>query len=142
MNKLYVFNSILTIDQKTETNWILSLDKHHIYFPFFEISSPRYLYNESRINLKNLFSQDKIRFIEEIMISFIDVQNPFLIEYINTLQSPLFDMDKDMFVLCSTILTSKIESTLFWNKFNYEISFTKPDIQTAIIDYCIQKSVV
>jgi len=142
MSKLYLFNSILTTDQKTDTNWILSLDKYHIHFPFFEISSPRYLHNEARINIKNLFTKDSIKFIEEIIISFIDIQNPFLIEYIDSLQLPVFDLDKDIFILCSTILTSKIDSRLFWNKFNYEISFTKPDIQTAIIDYCIQKSTI
>lgn len=139
MNKLYVFNNILTVDQDTETNWVLSSDKHHIRFPFFEISSPRYLYNETRIHLKNLFKQDEIKFIEEIIVSFIDIQNPFLMEYISSLESTTFDLDKDLFILCSTILTSKIDSILFWNKFDYEINIIKPDIQMSIIDYCIQR---
>lgn len=142
MNKVYVFNNILTIDTKTETNWVLSSDKYHIHFPVFEILYPRYLYNETRINIKNLFKKDSIQFIEEIMVSFIDIQNEFLLEYIKELKSEIFDLDKDIFLLSSIILTDKIESTQFWNKFNYEISLTKPDIQTTIIDYCIQKSII
>lgn len=141
-SKIYVFNSVLTIDERTQTNWILSTDKHHIHFPFFEIYSPRYLYNETRINLKNLFKSDMIQFVEEIILSFIDIQNELLITYIESLNSPIFDIHKDIFILCSTILTEKLDSGLFWNNFNYEIDLTKPDIQTAIIDYCVQKSIV
>lgn len=141
MNKIYVFNSILTIDERTQTNWILSSDKHHIHFPFFEINHPRHLHNETRINLKNLFKSDTIKFIEEIIISFIDIQNQFLLDYIESLHSNIFNLNNDVFILCSTILTEKIESSLFWNKFSYEINLTKPDLQTAIIDYCIQRSI-
>lgn len=142
MNKLYVFNNILTVDTETETNWVLSSDKYHIYFPFFEITCPRHLYNETRINIKNLFEKDSIKFIEEIIVSFIDIQNEFLLTYIEELKSEIFDLEKDIFLLCSVILANKIETTQFWNKFNYEINFTKPDIQTTIIDYCLQKSLV
>lgn len=141
MNKIYVFNNIITIDDKSNTNWVLSLDQSKIYFPFFEISSPRYIYNETRFNIKNLFKINTIKFIEEIIVSFIDIQNEFLLEYISQLNNSKFNLDQDIFILSSTILTSKTDSILYWNKFNYEFNLNKSDIQTTIIDYCIQRSI-
>lgn len=140
MSKIYVFNTLLTSEENT--NYILSTDKHKIYFPFFEISSPRYLYNETRINIKNLFRTDTIKFIEEIIVSFIDIQNEFLLEYISKLGFTKVDIEQDIFLLSSTILASKVDSELFWNKFDYQIRLDKPDIQTTIIDYCIQRTIL
>ena len=141
MNKIYTFNVILTYDQKTQTNYILSSHKDEIYFPFFEISNTRYLFNETRTNIKNLFHLNTIRFIEEIIVSYIDIQNEFLLDYITQLDSKQFNLDNDVFVLCSTILTSRFDSVLSWNKFNYELNLQKPDIKTAVIDFCIQRSI-
>lgn len=142
MSNLYVFNSIVTFDEKTKNNYVLSLNNNKIELPFFQITTPRYLYNETRFNIKNLFKSDTIRFIEEIIISFMDVQNELLIEYVSQLNSNIFDTDNDLFILSSVILAEKIETTLYWNQFDYEINLQKPDIQSSIIDYSIQRSIV
>lgn len=140
-NKTYVFNIVLTYDQRTQTNYILSSKKDEIYFPFFEINNTRYLFNETRSNIKNLFHLNTIKFIEEIIVSYVDIQNEFLFDYIEQLETTQFDLNNDIFILCSTILSGKFNSILYWNKFNYELNLQKPDIKTTLIDFCIQRSI-
>lgn len=140
MNKVYVYNSIITTDHQSKQNYILSSSNDNIVFPRFEIESSRFLHNEIKCKIKNLFKTNTIRFIEEIIISFIDIQNELLIKYIDT--SGLKSDHDDIFLLSSIILSSKIDSHLYWKNFNYEINFQSEDIVTTLIDYCLQKSLI
>lgn len=140
MSKIYVFNTIITSDLQNQKSYILSSSKDRILFPYFEIHSPRYLFNEIRCNIKNLFKQDSIRFIEEIIISFTEIQNELIISYVENLQDSTFDLNNDMFILASVILSEKLQSALTWTNFNYTIDIENPDIIESIIDYSLQKS--
>jgi hypothetical protein len=140
MSKIYVFNSIITNDLKDKKSYILSASKDKIVFPYFEIQSPRYLFNEIRCNIKNLFKPDSIRFIEEIIISFTEIQNELIINYVENLQDSTFDLNNDIFILSSTILSEKLTTPLVWTHFNYTIDIENPNVVDSIIDYSLQKS--
>lgn len=137
MNNVYVFNSIITIDHQTQKNYILSSSNTEINFPYFQIESPRYLHNEIKCKVKNFFKTNTIRFIEEIIISFLDIQNEHLIQYAEKTISPTND---DIILLCSIILSDKLNTNLYWQNFNYQINLKNEDLVTTIIDYCLQKS--
>jgi len=141
-NKIYVFNTIVTHDLSDNT-YVLSSLKDKIELPYFEIISPRYMLNEIRSNIKNLFTTNTIRFLEEIIVSFTELQNEIVLSYIEqNYNSNIFNLDKDICIITGTILAEKIPSNLYWHKFEHSINLDNPDITQTVVDYCIQKSLV
>lgn len=141
-NKIYVFNTIITHDLSNRT-YVLSSSKDKIELPFFEIISPRYMLNEIRSNIKNLFKINTIRFLEEIIISFTEIQNEIILAYIEkNYDLDTFDIDNNIFVIAGTILSEKLPSNLMWHTFDHSVNLEKPNITETVIDYCIQKSLI
>lgn len=142
MNKIYSTNIIVSSDTDSQKNYVLSNSNKEIIFPFFEITSPRFLFNEIRSNVRSLFSLESIKFIEEIILSFTEVQNEYLIKYIESLKLELFDTDNDIQILSCIILAEKIDSSIYWHPFKYDSTLQQADLKMSLIDYCIQKSIL
>jgi hypothetical protein len=140
--KLYAFFNIISSDINKKENYILSTDKNKIILPYSEISTPRVMMNEIKYNIKNMFDTGIIKFIEEVIISYIDIQNEILLEYVTKLDNNHFDLDKDLFLSCGIIMNKKSTSKLFWTKFEYSLDEKIDNVTFALIDTTIQKSLL
>ena len=140
--KLYTFFNIISSDINKNENYILSTDKNNIVLPYSEISTPRVMINEIKYNVKNMFDTGMVNFIEEVIISYIDIQNDMLLEYVTKLDNNNFNLDQDLFLLCGVITNKKSTSKLFWTKFDYALDEKINNPIFALIDTTIQKSLL
>lgn len=139
MSDIYVFNCILTSDHQNKTTSILSSDNTEIILPVFKIDNPRFIYNQIRYDTKNLFVSKK-RIPEEIIVSYIEVENNFLIDYIERVKKYTIDLNKDIVVLSSIILGFKDETNLFWKKYDFSFDTKNEHPLKALVDYTIQRT--
>lgn len=139
MSDIYVINCILTSDQNSKSTYILSDNQTDIILPFFRIENPRFIYNQIRYDIKNLFVS-KQRLPEEILVSFIEVENDFLIEYVEKNKQYPIDLNKDIVVLCGIILGFKDDSKLHWKKYEFNLDTKNSNPLQSIVDHTIQKS--
>jgi hypothetical protein len=140
--KLYAFFNIISSDINKNENYILSTDKNNIVLPYSEISTPRVMINEIKYNVKNMFDTGIVKFIEEVIISYIDIQNDILLEYVKKIDNNIFDLDNDLFLLCGVITNKKSTSKLFWTKFDYTLDEKIDNPIFALIDTTVQKSIL
>jgi hypothetical protein len=141
--KLYTFYTIISSDINKQENYILSAKKNEIVLPYSEIMIPRVMMNEVKYNVKNMFDTGIISFIEEIIISYIDIQNEMLLEYVEkNVNNAEVDPNENLFVLCGMIMNKKSTSKLFWNKFTYSLDQKMNNPIFALIDMTIQKSLL
>ena len=140
--KLYTYYTIISSDINKQENYILSAKKNSIILPYSEIMIPRVMMNEIKYNVKNMFETGIISFIEEIIISYIDIQNEMLIEYVEKTNNTEVNPNENLFVLCGIIMNKKSTSKLFWNKFTYYLDQKINDPMFALIDMTIQKSLL
>lgn len=144
-NKIFVFNSIISIDSITKNCCVLSTQKNKITLPVFEIEQPRHLQNEIRYNTKNLFSTDLIKTIEQIIISDLEIQNELLYNYIieeyndNNIK---YNLDKDIFLCSSIIIGNKLNNKLYWCEFNHLKDIKNMTAVESLINYLLGKSIV
>lgn len=143
MSNLISSNCILCFDHKTKNTCILSTtEKDKIIFPTFRIESAKYFYNENRYLIKNLFSDENLKLVEDIVVSTIDVQNELYIQYLNELKTNIYDEDHDIVILNVVILAEKYASNLFWRKYDHVIDIQNKDIFGLLIDYILQRTVL
>jgi hypothetical protein len=140
MSNIYVFNCILTSDNNENTTYILSSDNSSINLPYFQIEHPRFLYNQIRYEIKNFFISKK-RIPEEIIVSYLDPENQFLLDHIQETNVYPIDINKDFVLLSSVILGFKDETSLFWKKhdFHFDLKKTNSSIK-LLIDYVVQRN--
>lgn len=118
MSKIVVFNFILAPDIYADKILLASLDKENILIPTTNIENPKFLYNEIRYNIKNLFLENSIRFLEEIRISFMDIQNYLLLDMLDmeyNKEKYTNINDDDIIILSGIVLHEK----LFSDKINW-----------------------
>jgi hypothetical protein len=139
---LYTFYTIISSDINKNENYILSTDKKDIILPYSQITTPRVMINEIKYNIKNMFDSGIIKFIEEIIVSYIDIQNEILLEYVQKLTDNTFNIDNDLFLSCGVIMNKKSTSKLFWTKFDYSLDEKMKDPTYSLIDITIQKSLL
>lgn len=145
MNNLYGIYCILSIDHNKKENLIISTNDDTIAFPIFKIEHPRLLYNELRYNLQNILLKQayNAEAIRKISFCHIELQNEIVLKYIESNYSEKYDLDKDMFVLCATIIEEPYNLNLFqWKKFKFAKSLLDMDLVTSIIDFTIEKSIL
>ena len=140
--KLYTFFNIISSDINKNENYILSTDKNKIVLPYSELTTPRVMINEIKYNIKNMFDTGIIKFIEEVIISYIDIQNDILLEYVESLNNNEFDINNDLFLICGVITNKKSTSKFFWTKFDYSLDEKMKDPVFALLDTTIQKSIL
>jgi len=132
MSRVFVTSCILTSDLNTDVSYVLSEHNEKLKLPTFQVVAPRLLMNEIRYNVFHMFEPASFSFMEEIMLSRLEIQNEFLLSYISDLKDNRYDMDQDMFILNGLILSKKEtqrNTNLCWKSFSYD----SPDITNSPI---------
>jgi len=147
MSNIVCCYAILSADNQNNKVYIASSEKNKIKLPFSKIETPKFLYNEIRLYIKNLFANDAIKFYEEIIISFMDIQNYLLMNIVtNEKELYNFDTDSDIVLLCGIILHQKLPSNQF-----YWVELDKPSapdfLQTMtdhsrLVQYILDKMII
>lgn len=140
--KLYTVYSIITADTKKKQNYVLSTESKNIVLPICEMTNARTLHNEIRYNVKKMFDTDIIRFIEEILVSYTEIQSEPTIKYIEEINADqTYDMNNSLFVLCGIVMEKKQSKMFKWKKYEFSQD-TMHNPLFSIIDYTIQKSMI
>jgi len=115
MSNIFVINCLITADRQSNKIYIASSNKDEIVFPLLKIENPKFLYNEIRYNIKNMFVQNAIKFLEEIIISFFDIQNYHVLELLEEQKNKYEIENTNIILLCGVVLHEKILSeNLYW----------------------------
>lgn len=115
MSNILVINCLITADRQSNKIYIASSSKDETIFPTLKIENPKFLYNEIRYNIKNMFVQNSIKFLEEIIISFFDIQNYHVLQLLEEQKDKYETDDTDIVLLCGVVLHGKILSeNLYW----------------------------
>lgn len=145
MSNVYCVSCILSVDHKRKENLIISTQKDSIVFPIFPIQYPKLLWNELRYHISELFFYDNYNkdIIKNITFSYSGIQNDLILQYIESLNNPTYNIDNDIFVLSSVIFEEPYETkSYYWNKFRFVKSFQDMDIFNSIIDFIVQQSII
>ena len=140
MSRIFVTSCILTSDLNTDVAYVLSEQNEKLRLPTFQVVAPRLLMNEIRYNVFHMFEPASFSFMEEIMLSRLEIQNEFLLSYISDLKDNRYDMDQDMFILNGLILSKKEtqrNTNLCWKSFSYD----SPDITDSPIMAILDMSI-
>jgi hypothetical protein len=144
--KIHAIYCVFTSDKTKKENLIISENKDDIFFPIKEIEHPRYLHNEMHYNFQSLFKKTTYNpeILKNINFSHVDIQNDLIYKYLQEKQiENLFDIQKDLFLLCCAIVETKYElDSCFWKNFKFVKSFTDMDIISSIVDFAIEKSIL
>ena len=140
MSRVFVTSCILTSDLNTDVSYVLSEQNEKLRLPTFQVVAPRLLMNEIRYNVFHMFEPASFSFMEEIILSRLEIQNEFLLSYISNLKDNRYDMDQDMFILNGLILSKKEtqrNTNLCWKSFSYD----SPDITDSPIMAILDMSI-
>lgn len=142
---LNVLYGLLSVDLDQKSSYALSTKSDCLAFPILKIASARYCYNECRYNFKKFFIDNSNEFIEFISYSFFDIQNPFVLSYLENInvqqEKPLYDLDNELFILCGAIIEKKItKKDFYWTPFDYSIETISQNLYYPIIDQIIKRS--
>ena len=140
MSRVFVTSCILTSDLNTDVSYVLSEQNEKLRLPTFQVVAPRLLMNEIRYNVFHMFEPASFSFMEEIVLSHLEIQNVFLLSYISNLKDNRYDMDQDIFILNGLILSKKEtqrNTNLCWKSFSYD----SPDITDSPIMAILDMSI-
>ena len=140
MSRVFVTSCILTSDLNTDVSYVLSEQNEKLRLPTFQVVAPRLLMNEIRYNVFHMFEPASFSFMEEIILSRLEIQNEFLLSYISNLKDNRYDMDQDIFILNGLILSKKEtqrNTSLCWKSFSYD----SPDITDSPIMAILDMSI-
>ena len=140
MSRVFVTSCILTSDLNTDVSYVLSEQNEKLRLPTFQVVAPRLLMNEIRYNVFHMFEPASFSFMEEIILSRLEIQNEFLLSYISNLKDNRYDMDQDIFILNGVILSKKEtqrNTNLCWKSFSYD----SPDITDSPIMAILDMSI-
>lgn len=133
-----VFNIIITYDKKSSSTMILSLDKKKIVLPYFNISNPYMIRSEIRYLTKSLFDDPKLSYPELVEVSYLDIQNSFLIEYVESEKKIYeYEQENDLCIYSGIVLSEKNKSSLFWLPIN-QLKKEKIEPIDVLIDFTIK----
>ena len=140
MSRVFVTSCILTSDLNTDVSYVLSEDNEKLRLPTFQVVAPRLLMNEIRYNVFHMFEPASFSFMEEIILSRLEIQNEFLLSYISNLKDNRYDINQDIFILNGLILSKKEtqrNTNLCWKSFSYD----SPDITDSPIMAILDMSI-
>ena len=140
--KLYAVYCIITADISKKQNYVLSTKENEIQLPVFELHNAQTIHNEIRYYAKKMFDDNMIQFIEEVLVSYTDIQSDLVLKYIHELNKDnSFDLADSLFLLCGIVIEKKNCKNAYWNKYDFtDNSFANPLF--SIIDRTIQKSLL
>lgn len=137
--KIKIFNFVLTYDQSSSKTVILSTDSDNIILPYFIIENPKSLHQEIRYLTKKLFSDPTVKYIEMIDISFLDVHNEFLIDYVKSIENYDYNENEDLCLFCGIIMNEKHMTHLHWLPISKNIDTSiKNNTIDLLIDHTIK----
>lgn len=143
MSQILSSSCILTFDQKNSIICILSTEQNNkIVFPTFRIESTKNLHNEIRYQIKNLFIDDNAKFIEDIVVSYTDIQNNLYVDYLKELGVTSFDENNDIILLNSIVVGDKFNTKLYWRPYDHTIDIKNKDTFGLLIDHILQKTIL
>lgn len=144
-----VFNFILGYDLKIETSVILSTDQEKIVLPTFTVDKPKLILDEIRYNTKNLFNDQGLKYIELISLSFLEMQNQYLLNYLNDHKEQYsYNEDEDLCVMAGFVMAEKYMTKLHWLPIPKEIEYKKQDEKSSfdtlslLVDHVIKNMVL
>jgi hypothetical protein len=147
--KIRIFNLILTHDTKNNKTVILSTDNKKTILPAFYIENPKTIHQEIRYLIKNLFDDPDLKYVELINVSFIEIQNELLINYIKDTEEYKYNEDEDLCLFVGVILTEKNKTNLFWSPIGFPSVSNNSNFSTLesssteiLIDYVIKNIVL
>jgi len=136
--RIKVFNIVITYDKKISSTVILSTDKKKIVLPYFLINNPYMIRSEIRYLTKGLFNDNRLSHPELVEISYLDIQNSILIDYIESEKETYqYDQKKDLCLYSGIVLSEKNKSNFFWLPIN-QIQKEKIEPIDILIDFTIK----
>jgi hypothetical protein len=136
--RVKVFNIVITYDKKSSSTVILSTDKKKIILPYFLINNPYMIRSEIRYLTKGLFNDHRLSHPELVEISYLDIQNTVLIDYIESEKENYeYDQEKDLCLYSGIVLSEKNKSNFFWLPIN-QIQKEKIEPIDILIDFTIK----
>ena len=143
--KIKVFNLIMTFDRNINETVVLSVSNDDIRLPFFVIYRPTKLKEEIRYLTKCLFEDPSLSHVELIDVSFLDIQNDILLNYVSS-NPEMYDYssEEDLCILSCIIFTEKNISPYFWKsvKQTEDLKQSKDNDLNLLIDYCVQHTLL
>lgn len=139
---------LITADKRSKKIFIASTKENDIVLPITTIGSPKFLYNELKYNIQQMFAKNTIQFLEEIIISFIDIQNHHLLNLLDASKNIYadIDMDQDITLLCGVVLHNTILSeTLYWIPVENKLMSNQPEKLNAtehVLYYVFDKMIL
>lgn len=134
--KILVLFGVMSYDNKRKASCVLSTDPKKIILPSTIIEHTKTLKNEIRYKIKALLSGEKYKLnIEDILISYLDIQNDLCIDYLTDNNNYEFNIDTDICLLCGIILDQNYKTSLNWVKSNLIEDVTKKQKVDLIIDH-------
>lgn len=134
--KVLVLFCVLSYDNIKKSSCVLSITPNEIVLPFTVIEYTKTLKNELRYKIKALLDHEKSKLnLEDIIISYLDIQNDLCIDYLTDNNNYNFNIDTDLCLLCGIILDKHYNTSLNWVNANLLQDLTKKQQVDFIIDY-------
>lgn len=138
--KIFCAYLILNVDAKQKRTFLLSENEKKISLPIIQIEHPRHLYNEIKYNTRYLLGFHK-NIEQSIAISYIDIQNSLMLDYIDSLNDKTYDTNQDLFLSAGIVINASYENKLFWNEFFFGPQMLKSDpVIYHMIDNTIKRA--
>lgn len=135
-----IFNSILTFDEKQNSTVILSSDNENIILPQFGLIRPSYLKEEIKYFIQSLFYTTEIKHIETVIVSNLEIQNNYLIDYVKSINLYEYEENKDLCIFSSIVLSEKFRTSLYWLPVNFKIGMSDKKPINLLIDYVFKNT--
>ena len=144
-----IFNFIFGYNSKLENTLILSRDKEKIVLPNFPVEKPKLILDEIRYNVKNLFDDKNLKYLELISFSFTEMQNKYLINYLQENKDLYsYNEDEDLCIMSGFVMSENYKTNLHWVAIPQQIEFKTKENQQSLdtldllIDHVIKNMVL
>lgn len=143
-SNIQVYYCIMT---HSDQPYILSANKNKIVLPWCYVANPKILYDEIRVHIKNMFHSKStlIDFLDNVQISFLDLQNYILLDHVEAEQQDYDYKEEDIILLCGTILYIKTPCiNSYWIPLKHDIQYSNQDNKPIdrIIKYVLSKLIL
>ena len=140
---IYSIYAIIGANHKFKKNYILSVHDQGIFLPIEKINNIKFLHNEIRYNIKNMFYDKTSDLVQHINLSYTEVQHPLALRYIDSINNNNnIYTENDLFILTGLVLDQNHESKLSWQEFYFKKDIKNISIIDNIIDFTIEKTVL
>ena len=133
MSNIVACYCLITADNRSKKIFVASSKEDEIVFPTITINSPKFLYNELKYHIQEMFIKNAIQFLEEITISFIDIQNYHLLNLLD-ISSDTYNIntEEDIIILCGVVLhTTILSDNIHWIPVENKLMANQPEKLSA-----------